>query len=227
MKFLNLLSSFLFTFCMISCTSQSSFDLIEVRMPFETSKLVMDNFDIKEVESKFNGLKCYKSVDSKLLVFDKLHLEHDNSIKLDFFLDETSDLIKCFYLETSVEDDSKKMYAISLDKLGEPDYYNKDENFFNGIWELDNTFIILKQNFTSIVDETNTTKSKLIIFQNDDQSLIDHYMFEGLNNYNDFLKVRAEKKDSNYSYKQFAEDKKNDFFGEEKYARELLNNLPL
>ncbi|KAA1245319.1 hypothetical protein [Aquimarina sp. RZ0] len=235
MRFFNLLLSLLFTFCMLSCTShsQSNFDLAEVRMPYEASNLINKQYEIKEGKSTFEHLKSYKSEDQKLLTFNKIKLKQQQTEKyftptsLNLFLDEKSNLIKCFDLKTSVREDSKNLYTSIIEKYGKPNYYNKDENFFNGIWELNDTYLILKQNFTSKIEEKETIKSKLIILQNDDQKLIDHYLYEGLNNYNDYLNTRIEKQDSNYSYLQFAEDKKNDFFGEEKYANELLNNLPL
>lgn len=235
MKIKKALSFILFTLCMLSCTShsQSNFDLAEVKMPYQASNLINKKYNTKKSKPIFDHLKSYKSEDQKLLIFNKSNLKQQQTEKyftpttLNFFLDEKSDLIKCIDLNTSVEEDSKNLYSILLKKYGNPNYYNKDENFFNGIWELKDTYLLLKQNFTSKIKEKETIKSRFIILQSDDQKLIDFYLYEGLNNYNDYLKARAEKEDANYSYNQFAEDKKNDFFGEEKYANELLNNLPL
>ncbi len=231
MKFLNLLS-LLLVFCMISCNSQSVLDLSDIRMPYEASNLINEKYDTKEETFTFGNLKNYKSEDEKLFKFNTLNFQKQSGkyfspTILHFLVDNTSNKTKCIYLDTSVDTDSKELYRLFLEKFGAPNYYNKDENFFNGIWELENTYFILKQNFTSQSEDTKITKSRLIILQNDAPELIDHYLYEGLSNYLEFLKSKAEKQDPNYSYNQFAEDKKNDFFGEEKYSKELANNLPL
>ncbi|MHA7059422.1 hypothetical protein ACWGOQ_0019500 [Aquimarina sp. M1] len=217
----------------MSCTSQSRLDLSEIRMPYDASNLINGKYNIKEETSTLEHFQKYKSEDEKLFKFNTLNFQKQQSEKyfsstiLHLLVDNKSNKVKCIYLDTSIDADSKELYRLFLEKFGTPNYYNKDENFFNGIWELENTFFILKQNFTSQSEGSKTTKSRLIILQNDAPKLIEYYLYEGLANYLEFLKSKAEKQDSNYSYSQFAEDTKNDSFGEEKYSNELANNLPL
>ncbi len=120
------------------------------------------------------------------------------------------------------------MYQSILKLFGKPRYYSKDKDFFNGVWEKGNTIFLLKQNYTTKIGGEKTVTTDLFILNKKIDFLVNYYYGFGFKYYKDYLEAKIKKQDSSYTYQQFAEDMKNDWdYSNDKYLKELENNLPL
>ena len=219
---------------LVSCSSQPKFDLAQIRMPLDATKVLDENFNFEKSDIKFEALIRYNSADHQWFVFDKVKFSKEFSDKfhspttIEFLLDESVDQVPYVHLETFVKEDSEALYVSILKLFGQPSYYNKNEDFFNGLWEIDNTLFVLKQNMTAKIGEVPTIASDLMFIKNDELEIIDYFLFEGFSYYKDYLRARRKmSKNNKYSYLEFAKNQEVDFFEKNKYLEEIKNNLPL
>ncbi|WP_128755299.1 hypothetical protein [Aquimarina sediminis] len=224
---------FLFISIMTSCSSQPKLDLAQVQLPYDFNELKNDELQIEKDKLKFENLIVYTSEDKNLFVFDKITFAKEFSDKyhsptrLYFYTNESSNSVQFIRLNTHDGINGEKMYQSILKLFGKPIYYSKDKEFFNGVWEKGNTTFLLKQNYTAQIGNEKTVTTDLYILNNEIESLTDYYFSSDFQYYKDFVNERVKKQNSNYTYQQFAEDQKNEFFEEEKYLKQIEKNLPL
>ena len=217
----------------VSCSSKKEYDLSEVRMPYSIDNLVNDKFETRFKENLDNVIARYTSEDPKLLVFDDISFEKEFSAKyfspttLEFYADSTSTHINYIALKTSVVEDSNDLYTALLEKFGKPKYYNKDTAFFNGLWQVDNTYFVFKQSFNSAVGGEKSIRTKLMIIDVTKDELVNRFLSIDFDKYKKYLKELAKQSDkSNFSYENFVKSQEEEGY-KNKYQEEIDNNLPL
>ncbi|MFC5047418.1 hypothetical protein ACFSTE_07180 [Aquimarina hainanensis] len=233
MKLSNLLI-FLVCSLMTSCSSQSIFDFSKIKMPLDASEVLKPDFQVKKSKLKLDKLSRYTSEDKNMFVFDKITFlksfsdEYQSSTSVEFFIDDNLGQVLGAHLKTFDDKNGRELYKRIQELFGAPNYYNKNEDFFNGAWEVDNTLFLLKQNYTTKIGGIQTMSSNLIVLRYEKEELINHFLFEGFSKYLDYIHARKEvKEQKKYTYLDFVKNQEDDFFGKNKYQEELENNLPL
>tara|TARA_R110000823_G_C15869773_1_gene494047 strand:- start:104 stop:802 length:699 start_codon:yes stop_codon:yes gene_type:complete len=218
----------------ISCQSQTEFDLATISLPLSFEDIEKDESTMEKDEGLSNNeFEVYKSTNVNFFRFRNIVFDQNFSDEfwspttIRFFMDSHTNNLELLHFETLDKENSKSLYEASLEVFGTPDYYNKDNDFFEALWEQDGYFISLVQNHTTRIGEKRTTSSSFKYFGNNLNSLTDYFFKPHFAYYLDYLEVRKSKQTKGYNYEDFAKDKAEEMFGDSQYLDDINDNDPL
>jgi len=209
----------------VTMKGQHKFDLLELELPIEKSVLFNEKFTIDHENTPKFGMTYYgaKSKDPNLLYVcgNSVSTSKKDKIELVLFLKSENDNIVCCYLRI-LNTENTHLTELALNKkYGNPNYRTSIPEREDFIWEDKgaNNLVYFAHFYPK--DESQFQWSEVCVFNLDDIKVIKDIGSPNAVNYYEYLTIRKEKDDPDYSYRDFAEYQKK--VGYWKYLQDIEN----